>query len=172
MINTKTQHTTINLNEFVELSKQKLGTMFTELNNNIYFVEVRPMTNRYADITPIGNHRYRIRINKNWLNQNPPIEHLQNTIFHELLHSCNGCMNHGPRWKAYAQKVNIKWGTNISRTSLYEEYTYQKPKVNYEIFCPTCNKVIAKRNRLSKAIANGNVRRAKCKCDNLKIIRK
>ena len=92
-----TQYTTINLNKFVELSKQKLGTMFTELNNNIYFVEVRPMTNRYADITTIGDHRYRLRINKNWLNQNPPIEHLQNTIFHELLHSCNGCMNHGPR---------------------------------------------------------------------------
>ena len=38
MINTKTQHTTINLNEFVELSKKKLGTMFTELNNNILLI--------------------------------------------------------------------------------------------------------------------------------------
>ena len=44
-----------------------------------------------------------------------------NTIIHELLHTCKGCMNHGENWKREANKVNRAYGYNIKRCSSAEE---------------------------------------------------
>ena len=38
---------------------------------------------------------------------------IKDVIFHELLHTCPGCLNHGPGWKALAQRVNHAWGADI-----------------------------------------------------------
>ena len=38
-----------------------------------------------------------------------------NTIIHELLHTCPGCLNHGEKWKSYARVCKEKFGYNIER---------------------------------------------------------
>ncbi len=48
--------------------------------------------------------------------------YVEEVILHELLHSCQGCMNHGKQWRVYAEQVNQAYGTNISRTSTREQY--------------------------------------------------
>ena len=40
---------------------------------------------------------------------------IRNTLIHELLHTCPGCLNHGPKWKAYADIVQRRFGYNITR---------------------------------------------------------
>ena len=52
--------------------------------------------------------------------------HVEEVILHELLHSCKGCMSHGKQWKAYAEQVNLAYGTSISRTSTREQYGLAK----------------------------------------------
>ena len=172
-----TTNTTTNMHamiNFIEKSKRELSTLFPELQYNHYQVEIKPMTNAYAyiQLKKYGfANSYIITINQNWLNKNPPIEHIRNTIFHEILHSCKECMNHGKKWKYYAQKVNQKYGTNIARTAEYEEYPYKKPKINYELYCPTCKKIIATRNRITGYLARGTAVCSKCKTT-IEIIKK
>lgn len=52
--------------------------------------------------------------------------YVEEVILHELLHSCEGCMSHGKRWKAYAEEINLAYGTKISRTSTREQYGLAK----------------------------------------------
>ena len=167
-------NTKFNIITFIEESRKELSKIFPELQNKHYQVQIKPIRNQYANTQLKANgfyYWYVITVNKNWLDKNPPIEHLQNTIFHELLHSCNECMNHGKRWQNYAQIVNQKYGTHISRTAEYEEYPYKKPKINYELYCPTCKKVIGTRNRITGYIAQGRAICSKCQTT-IKIIKK
>lgn len=67
---------------------------------------------------------------------------LKQVIIHELLHTCDGCMNHGKVWKDYANKVNKHTGLNVSRTNSYEELGLERPKAEetakYIITCNEC----------------------------------
>lgn len=65
--------------------------------------------------------RYIIEISNLLLDGRCPEESLLNTIYHELLHTCEGCMNHGKTWKKYATKVLTSYGVNITRVSSVQE---------------------------------------------------
>lgn len=68
-------------------------------------------------------------------------EILKDVIYHELLHTCRGCMNHGARWKALADKVNRTYGTRIRTRADYEELDLQQAEqetYRYEISCTDC----------------------------------
>ena len=39
------------------------------------------------------------------------------TIIHELLHTCKGCMRHTGKWKQYAELMNRTYGYNIKRVT-------------------------------------------------------
>lgn len=60
---------------------------------------------------------------------------LKNTIAHEVLHTVEGCFNHGKKWKAMAEKVNSKYGYNITRLGDVSE-TISTPK--YLVVCKNC----------------------------------
>lgn len=42
---------------------------------------------------------------------------LDDVIIHELIHTVDGCFNHGIDWKSWAKIVNIQYGYNIARTT-------------------------------------------------------
>lgn len=81
----------------------------------------------------------------------------KNTITHEILHSCKGCMNHGPEWKALADKVNNAYpGYNIKRTTSCEEKGIEAPPprpFRYEVFCVDCG-TSYKYKRISRVVEN------------------
>ena len=79
------------------------------------------------------------------------------TLIHEILHTCDNCQNHGPQWKAYAGRVNQKYGLNIKRATSSEEKGLVKDITNYKyaIRCEKCGKMIYK-NRLSNSIKYPN----------------
>ncbi len=43
------------------------------------------------------------------------------TIAHELIHTCPGCMNHGTMFKKYAALMNRAYGYDIKRTNTLDE---------------------------------------------------
>lgn len=61
--------------------------------------------------------KYYINISEVLLREENSIRGLEETIIHELIHTCEGCMNHGPVWKAYVETVNKAFGYNIKRTN-------------------------------------------------------
>lgn len=78
---------------------------------------------------------------------------IKDVIFHELLHTCPGCLNHGPVWKALAQRVNRAWGTDI-RVRIDTEYIPGMVKeqeaeraYKYEIRCQGCGRSVYRMRR-------------------------
>ncbi len=80
-----------------------------------------------------------------------PEKAVKETIIHELLHTCYGCMNHQKRWKHYAQIMNDTYGYNIKRTTSgiekgVENYEPKRMEVKYVFTCSGCGaKVYMKR---------------------------
>lgn len=101
---------------------------------------------------------YSININVALLDERNDINGLKNTILHELLHSCDGCMNHGEKWKAMARKVNDAYGYNIKRTSSSSEKGVDKELnkhteivYRYAVQCKECGHIY-KRSKMSNVI--------------------
>lgn len=100
---------------------------------------------------------YHININEELIDPSYLVG-LKETILHELLHTINGCMNHGTKWKNYAKQVNEAYGYNISRCSGREklglaEVTKEDilTSAKYVIVCTKCG-TITTRNRMSNLI--------------------
>lgn len=95
---------------------------------------------------------YSININASLLDERNDEEGLTNTIMHELLHSCKGCMNHGENWKRLAAKIYQVYGINIKRTSTAEEKGVKEetrpPKpvksIKHKFVCEGCGQVIVR----------------------------
>jgi predicted SprT family Zn-dependent metalloprotease len=70
--------------------------------------------------------------------------HLEDTIIHEILHTCKGCMNHGKEWKALAEKVNRAYGYDIKRTASMQEIGIDVETIEskYRFVCEGCGQVI------------------------------
>ena len=95
------------------------------------------------------NGYYYININAELLNENNSVDGLKNTIIHELLHTCQGCMGHNAQWNKWASKVYRELGYNIKRVSSAEEKGLSeermearaeqfKSRIKYKVTCIKC----------------------------------
>lgn len=65
-----------------------------------------------------------------------------NTMIHELLHTCPDCMNHGDKWKKWANIVNENTIYNIKRTTSSAEKGIEMPvkTPKYTVTCTDCGR--------------------------------
>lgn len=107
-----------------------------EILNNKYMVKFSDnMSKCLGQCTKLKPNVYEIKINKPYL-KSASSEDIHNTIMHEVIHSAPQCMNHGPHWKAIANRVNAKYEYSpIQRTSKVTGYT---PNYKYAIVCDKC----------------------------------
>lgn len=82
----------------------------------------------------------------------------KDTIMHEILHTCKGCMNHGEEWKRLADIVNDCYSYyNIKRISSAEEKGInikeeeKKEEAKYILRCTKCGKLFYK-NRMCEVV--------------------
>lgn len=69
-------------------------------------------------------------------------------LCHEVLHTCYGCSNHGPRWRGYAQRMNAAYGYQIQRTDNYDALGIQDHRpVRYYVVCQRCGRRIPRMKR-------------------------
>ena len=82
-------------------------------------------------------------------------EEVLNTIYHELIHTCPSCFNHGEKWQSYGQLAEAKLNlakpitrcTSVDRT---EEYVSQ---FKYVLKCECCGVEILK-DRMCGVVKN------------------
>lgn len=67
-----------------------------------------------------------------------PPKALCQTLAHEVLHTCPGCVNHGKRWKAYAGRMNQAYGYDIRRTNTAEQLGVEQIPARYVVVCQSC----------------------------------
>lgn len=90
-------------------------------------------------------YAYRIRLAKMLLAQ--PENIIMETILHELIHTCPGCMNHGRQWKEYVRKCNAIYNTNINANPYKydakraaEVVNMEPVKVAHRVQCTCCGR--------------------------------
>ena len=93
---------------------------------------------------------YKIEFNPAMLLDSVPDYELEDTMLHELLHTCPDCWCHTGKWKRYAEIVNHAYGYHISRTGYSPECTARRDEIEpykYELLCKKCGKHVAYRKR-------------------------
>ncbi|MGC2873505.1 SprT-like domain-containing protein [Ihubacter sp. mB4P-1] len=93
---------------------------------------------------------------------------IKDVVFHELLHTCPGCMNHGKKWKRLADSVNQAYGCSIKTHADYKELSLEQeiqPRYKYEIICKKCGKRFYRMRKGKVVVHPENYRCSKCKGD-------
>lgn len=84
------------------------------------------------------------------------------TLAHEILHTCPGCANHGPKWKQWAAKMNAAYGYAIARTDSPERLGLPPEEpARYLLVCVKCGAEIG-RSRRSALVEHPE--RYRCRC--------
>lgn len=125
---------------------------------------------RYGQCQRI-NGGYSINICVDLLDEECPLGALKETLYHEIIHTLPRCFNHGEEFKRYAGMVNKAYGVNVSRCStkeekygiVYAKKLEEKAVANavvrrYQLYCPSCNEIVADRigQRSPKWFAHAN----------------
>lgn len=143
----------------------ELDAIKIKYSPNISFVINTRAKARLGLCKKIGNS-YVIEISKILLDEHIDVKHgLKNTIIHELLHTCRGCMKHTGKWAELAAKVNAAYGYNIKRASnssdgIIPPWLQAQPK--YIILCTGCQTEITRIRRSPLVDNPQNYRCAKC----------
>lgn len=119
---------------------------------------------------------YSINITYRLLDERIPEEYLEDTIIHELIHTCPGCMNHGKIFQRYCDLVNDCYScyhisTYVDRhvSAEVERFYPVENKAKYIIYCPECGgKSYYK--KATKAVKNiYRYHCGRCGCKNLRV---
>lgn len=99
-------------------------------------------------------------------------DRVRGILAHEVLHTCEGCSNHGPLWKEYAERMNRRYGYQIKRVSSFEDMGIgedlrpdcgkkQEDRIRYIIKCTKCGKEYP-RQRFTCVMKKINAYRCQC----------
>lgn len=112
------------------------------INKQVY---INPRPKRRFGCCSTKGGKFCIEISEFLLKADP--QKIRGVIAHEVLHTCRGCRDHGPRWKEYAIKMNAAYGYDIKRVSSFEELgleAIERPdtesNIKYIIKCEKCGK--------------------------------
>lgn len=131
---------------------------------NSSFKKTWGLCSYYSKIPP----RFKIQISTRLLENDVSDDATKETIIHEILHTCNGCMNHGKKWKYYADIINWKYKGRykISRTTSNEKkgIDFDESQYKYVIQCKGCGTKAGYSRACSTLdhVLSGNVKCKKC----------
>ena len=132
------------------------GFKVGQTDPNVYLTRA---TTQYGRCTKLPNGSFKISLSK-FFKDNPEQEVIE-TLVHEVLHTLEGCQNHGVDWKASAFVMNQRFGYNITTTSSTPMARESEIAYKYVIKCTNCGSII-KRQKKSKLVTHTN--EFKCKC--------
>ena len=135
--------------------KAQLDTIHMDYSRKIISVSINNRLTRSCART-IYNRKdgtYKIEIAGRTAADNVKLDFIKDSMMHELLHTCPGCMNHGANtWKYRASIVNRKLGYNVRASATIEECEDAgfSPKnmerdARYRIVCEKCGEVVTYR---------------------------
>ena len=87
---------------------------------------------------------------------------VRQVLAHEVLHTCPGCANHGPRWRHWAERMNRAYGYRIRRTDSYQALGLPDPRpVRYLVVCTRCGRELP---RMKRSPLVNHPERYRCRC--------
>ena len=108
-----------------------------------------------------GDHRFHISISENCFKEPDYVNFIRNTMAHELIHTVEGCFNHGAGFKAYG-KIAEKLGYEITVSSKSAVEKSDEEKFNeakHVLKCTECGQMYY---RLRFPKARGYINKIRC----------
>lgn len=139
-----------NLKKYIICVKRELSILKIEYNKSVKFQINNRSRTRWGQCSLREDGSYVIEISNLLLHNCIQDKFLKEVIAHELLHTVNGCMNHGKKWKTLASQMNCHYGYNIKRCASYYD---DEKEYNYILQCKNCGQLFC-RKRYSKIIKN------------------
>ena len=154
------------LNDIANNCMRKLDALGIRYGTIVRLDVNRRAKKRWGQCRTEPGHAFSININQRLLQDDVPMKAIEETMLHELIHTCDGCMDHGAKWRAIVAKVNQAYGYNIKRANSSEDkmidYAPEEPDTKYKIVCLGCGHVI-NRSRMSSFVKYyGNYRCSAC----------
>lgn len=108
----------------------------------------------------LSNGKYTIELSSMLIDA--PERSCRQTIAHEIIHTCPGCMDHGKIFRRYAEMMNNAYGYSVSRTGSREEMGIpDEENYRFAIICQKCGKKIL---RLRRSSITDDPSRYRCEC--------
>ena len=99
---------------------------------------------------------YYISISDEFETEKISIKELESTICHEIIHTCNGCFQHGKRWVKYALRMDAEYGYEIATDKNEYNVFHSELPVLHQMVCPNCGrKIIIKKDSVWTLVQNG-----------------
>lgn len=129
------------------------------VNNRFSACFGKCITTTHRQIVTSGTHRqetmtrtHKIEIAAFILRDSVPYSVLENTMFHEILHTCENCQDHGMTWQAYADRVNHAYNQNVRTYATGEDLQYcparnRPDQFKYIVECDDCGRKWASRKK-------------------------
>lgn len=150
-----------NLNSLFEECRMELKRINMDISDRIVKVSVngRLKTTMGKCIFSRRTGNYSIEIAACLLTDEAETQAAKETIIHELIHTCPGCMNHGYEWKRRGDRVSRMLGYNVTRcadrTTLETQGVVikdRKPEeYKYALVCDCCGNQY-KHKRMCEAV--------------------
>lgn len=87
---------------------------------------------------------------------------IRQVLAHEILHTCPGCANHGPRWQRWAAMMSRQYGYRIRRTASHAALGIEDNRpVRYVVVCSRCG---SRTNRMKRSPLVDHPECYRCKC--------
>lgn len=121
--------------------------------------------------TSKGNYRFYISISENCFKEPDSIGFIKNVMAHELIHTAEGCFNHGERFKLYSKKAKkAGYDVSVSKKSdviKSEEELYAEAK--HILKCVDCGQLYYRFRFPKEKNYINKIRCGKCKGKLIKI---
>ena len=133
----KTLSDVYKLAEEYEEMCERIGIDVGEISN--YKINSRAKK-RWGQCSKNPNGTFTIEISNLLLQDDVKDMALENTLMHEILHTVDGCFNHGAKWKMCADMVNNAYGFNVKRCTSSQEkgIVIERPATHYVLRCKKC----------------------------------
>lgn len=150
------------LQQYISICQYELASIGIQCGA-IEEIKVNTRAKRKFGLCQKSNNGYIIEISYILLYEQNPELALKNTIIHELLHTCEGCFNHGVQWQVLADKVNKHFGYHIQRIDSDDDIgiVYNPCKYKYVLKCKKCGSEF-KRMKRSNFVAHPEYYRCDC----------
>lgn len=116
------------------LEIQSLGIPTGEIES----VEWARFRKKYGYCTKNWDNKFKIQISYICKKENIHLNDLKGVICHELLHTCDGCFNHGALWMKYAAMVDESYGYGVSVCKTIFDFQNRDSPVLYHAKCNHC----------------------------------
>jgi hypothetical protein len=94
-----------------------------------------------------------------------PLESKTSVVYHEIIHTIQGCFNHGDTFNRVCRRIERHTGiTDIAGARKKETSGYRKSNSKYKIACTVCDVEGFRHKTMIKGQQEGIVPRYSCRC--------